>query len=562
MKTYLYNRISSGKQIVGDGLSRQSESEEVLEFIKVHKLQIEKRLVYTGSSFTGKNFNNDTVLGKFIEDVKTGAISVPVCLCFENWDRFGRDVEWKNTKRFLDLIHAGVSIGVVSMNIVIDQKVLAENSNILQLVVNDIQRARKESQRKSGFSKRNILIKGNSAKAGNKIYFGGQSPRWITGVSGGKWITDNAMIADIKRIFDLYLSGKSCVGVAKILNVEKKTRFGLSKKAENIKASKSFWYNTTIRNILTNKSLTGWCKINDFQSDNYYPKVIDATTFEKAQIRVENNSRNCRGKETGSVTSLFKGLLFCECCGYDVGVRYHTVGEGIYSYMGCRKSNVKLCKDRTNWKTADFELKFFYEMLEQSPDELLAKPAIKSDSALGKFRTELGKVNTAIRRVSDMISSPEFEGMDMEELKGNLTKLNRQREQLKIYIQKEESNQAVIKTNPVSALKLKALFNNSKSTVTEIDENGTRTTEKIALFPSDAKKAVKKYEGIITSDKSRIAGLLKDHAVRMQLKQLMPDLVKRVVLDLAGGKFTVSMVNGTTKMLKMRLTQRKTRKKL
>ena len=82
MKTYLYNRISSGKQIVGDGLSRQSESEEVLEFIKVHKLQIEKRLVYTGSSFTGKNFNNDTVLGKFIEDVKTGAISVPVCLCF------------------------------------------------------------------------------------------------------------------------------------------------------------------------------------------------------------------------------------------------------------------------------------------------------------------------------------------------------------------------------------------------------------------------------------------------------------------------------------------------
>ncbi len=133
MKTYLYNRVSSGKQnkVNKDGLTRQSESAEVLDFIKKHKLNVVKTMEYIGSSFTGKNFDNDTVMGKFIDEIKSGKISVPVCLCFENWDRFGRDVEWKNTKRFLDLIHAGVSIGVVSMDIVIDQKVLAENSNIL-----------------------------------------------------------------------------------------------------------------------------------------------------------------------------------------------------------------------------------------------------------------------------------------------------------------------------------------------------------------------------------------------------------------------------------------------
>ena len=75
-------------------------------------------MVYTGSSFTGRNFDNERVLGKFIADVKAGEIRVPVCLCFENWDRFGRDIEWKNAKRILDLIHAGVSIGVVSMDFV------------------------------------------------------------------------------------------------------------------------------------------------------------------------------------------------------------------------------------------------------------------------------------------------------------------------------------------------------------------------------------------------------------------------------------------------------------
>ena len=74
---------------------------------------------YVGSSFYGKNFDSETVLGKFIEEVKSGKIATPVCLCFENWDRFGRDIEWKNTKRFLDLIDVNVSIGVVSMNIII-----------------------------------------------------------------------------------------------------------------------------------------------------------------------------------------------------------------------------------------------------------------------------------------------------------------------------------------------------------------------------------------------------------------------------------------------------------
>lgn len=169
MKTYLYNRVSSGKQSKKDGLTRQAESEDVLEFIKKHKLQVVKTLEYVGSSFYGKNFDRETVLGKFIEEVKSGKIVTPVCLCFENWDRFGRDVEWKNAKRFLDLIDVDVSIGVVSMDIIIDQKSLAKNPDILQLVGTDIQRARKESQRKSGFAKRNLAVKVADAKKAIKF---------------------------------------------------------------------------------------------------------------------------------------------------------------------------------------------------------------------------------------------------------------------------------------------------------------------------------------------------------------------------------------------------------
>jgi len=58
MRTYLYNRISSGRQqnkVSKDGLTRQSESAEVLDFIKKHKLDVVKTMEYIGSSFTGKN---------------------------------------------------------------------------------------------------------------------------------------------------------------------------------------------------------------------------------------------------------------------------------------------------------------------------------------------------------------------------------------------------------------------------------------------------------------------------------------------------------------------------
>jgi hypothetical protein len=71
VRTYLYNRVSSGRQsrTNKDGLTRQSESSEVLDFLKRHKLNVVKTMEYIGSSFTGKNFDNDTVLGKFVSAV-------------------------------------------------------------------------------------------------------------------------------------------------------------------------------------------------------------------------------------------------------------------------------------------------------------------------------------------------------------------------------------------------------------------------------------------------------------------------------------------------------------
>jgi hypothetical protein len=472
-----------------------------------------KTMEYVGSSFTGKNFDNDTVLGKFIKEVRDGKIAIPVCLCFENWDRFGRDVEWKNTKRFLDLIHAGVSIGVVSMNIIIDQLSLAKNSDILQLVVNDIQRARKESQRKSGFSKRNLLVKLSKAKDGEKVYFGGQSPRWIVGIKDGKFITDDVMIAEIRRIFDLYLSGQSSVGIAKIMNGERKETFGVSKKNPTNKESKVHWYNTTVRNLLTLKTLTGWCKVNDFESDNYYPEIIKPAMFLKVQSRVEHNATKRGGSKIGNVANIFRGLLRCACCKKDIGVRNARVKGRGYSYMQCRKSQVNLCTDKTIWKMNELEERIFAFVLEQTPDELLEKPKQnQNEDAVAKLKLELNKTSTAIKTTVTMLDAI----TDMPELQTKLTELNSKRTLLREQIGREEFKNAAATANPATIAKFRDLM-----------------------------KGVD-YEALDNAANS-IPERLSDNKVRQELRNILPDIIKRIICNLKKWEYSVEFVNGETK---------------
>ncbi|HRT06893.1 MAG TPA: recombinase family protein [Candidatus Paceibacterota bacterium] len=518
MKTYLYNRVSSGKQsrTNKDGLTRQSESSEVLDFLKRHKLNVVKTMEYIGSSFTGKNFDNKTVLGEFVAAVTNGTIKPPVCLCFENWDRFGRDVEWKNTKRFLDLIEAGVSIGVVSMDIVIDQNVLAENSSILQLVVNDIQRARKESQRKSGFSKRNLAVKVANAKKGMKVYFGGQSPRWITGVKDGEFVLDTQMIANIERIFDLYLGGKSCVGIAKIMNGERKQTFGPSKKNPTDKRSKVYWFNTTVKNILTHKSLTGWCKVNDFESDSYYPEIIKPAVFVKVQSRVAHNATKRGGSKLGKVPNLFRGLICCARCENDIGVRRARVKKQEYSYMACRKSQVGICGDKTIWKMNELEERIFAFALEMTPDEMTAKPIPKAnEDAVAKLKLELSNTTLAIKSTLGRLQKfPDLQ----TEIDAELTKLDIKRKTLREQIAKEESNNAVIAATPVAVAKFKSLLRG------EIDDD-------------DA----------LTEAADSIAERLRDEEVRWELRNVMPDFIKKIRCDLSKWKYEIEFVNGGKK---------------
>jgi hypothetical protein len=464
---------------------------------------------YVGSSFKGKNFDNETVMGRFVTEIKNGNIKTPICLCFENWDRFGRDIEWKNTKRFLDLIHCGVSIGVVQMDILIDQKVLAENSNILQVVVNDIQRARKESERKSNFTKRNISVKVEKAKQGEKIYFGGQSPRWIKGVKNNNFIIDEEMVSEIKRIFNLYIEGKSCVAIAKILNKEDKTTFGVSKKQPSDKKSKNYWFNTTIRNVLTNKSLTGYCKINDFESNAYYPEIIQQDTFLKAQIKVSKNATKRGGSILGNIPNIFQGIIFCGKCGNDIGARMVTQKNHKYNYMQCRKSQVHICDDRTVWKMDEFEQFLFAFVIEKIPSDLLAVDKQNENKDLSKLRFEIEKIDLSISNLISLID----EFPNISELKSKIRTLNEQK----------------LKIND------KIIFIENDTIVSK--ESDSRITKFKSLLEI-------KDDGILNEACIQMVSQLEKNEIREQLRNTIPGIIRKITCYLSQWKFSAEFING------------------
>jgi len=149
-------------------------------------------------------------------------------------------------------------------------------------------------------------------------------------------------------------------------------------------------------------------------------------------------------------------------------------------------------------------------VLEKSPAELLDKPEVKQNSVLEKLNAELGKTNMLINRNNDMLLDPALS--DMQEIRMNLVKLNSRRTQLREQIQIEESKQAVLNANPQSLVRLKEIFQ------MDFDD------EKI--------------------EADKIISQLRDNNIRRELKSLMPDLISRIDIDLAGLSFDVTLVNG------------------
>lgn len=224
--------------------------------------------------------------------------------------------------------------------------------------------------------------------AAKKGHVSGAPPLGYTKKDKSKKLIIDELEADVvKRIFSMYLEGKSVCAICDKYN------------EENVLNRR--WVTTTVDKILSNKIYIGSIEHGKRKKDNVQifedvvPTIIDKTSFEMVQKRKEKNLKNYHRKRT----YIFMQKILCPKCHKIMGGESstsHTGEKHIYYKCNC-------CKKRISEKKIEKELiKFLNDML----DFFLIidntfKPSINKDTEIEieRYKKIKIKLNDKITRI-------------------------------------------------------------------------------------------------------------------------------------------------------------------
>lgn len=311
-KAYSYIRISSKRQMDGDGLARQLE--KARKYAAEHDLDLDTELQDVGSGYHGKHVKFGA-LGGFLRLVEQGKVPAGSWLLVESLDRLSREDVLIAQGQFIDLLLAGITVATL-----LDGQVYHKDRDDMQLIMSlaYMMRANDESSTKSERAKAKIMKRKEEALEGKKRY----------NVSLVHWIDQNRQpngeyefalndhAKTVKRIYELADSGIGNHSIARVLNVENTPVF---RPKQNVKNQ---WRDATVAAILRDEICIGTYKV--FQEidgervplgepiKNYYPAAISDELYWRVQRkRPEHPSKGNVGKR---FANLFPRMTRCAHC--------------------------------------------------------------------------------------------------------------------------------------------------------------------------------------------------------------------------------------------------------
>jgi hypothetical protein len=309
-KAYSYTRMSSGKQLRGNSLTRQLEKARIAADEYGWELDDTMRDIGV-SGYTGKNIE-DGALGHFIEMCQDGDINKGSVLIVENLDRFSRQRAIDAFGIFSEILKTGVDIFIC------DDRRLFTQDNMdmgnLFISIGGMVRAHEESSRKANLIATAWATKRKTAK--NKILTK-TCPAWLT-VNEDKtgFIVNRERVKTLEYIFKLSIEGYGYQGISKKFNNENMPTFT---------DRGNGWHPAYIKDILRKKAVIGHYQPHKRDGlkrkpvgdvvENYYPKVIDEKTFYSAQKAIDERIKTGRGRKGRRFSNIFSGLCRCGECG-------------------------------------------------------------------------------------------------------------------------------------------------------------------------------------------------------------------------------------------------------
>lgn len=372
MEAHLYARWSSKEQKHGNTIPRQrditSSCAEAQQWPVASSFYDDGVSAWTGSNITSGN------LAKFIDGLGENGGHGKV-LIVEQLDRLTRCPPLEVLNWMQRAVATGLAIYTVNDGMMITQQRLkGEPFAIMQIVMNAF-RGFSESETKHERGTDNWRRKRDAAVEGEPMT--ARAPAWLRVIrQDGKrqFQVIEARAQVVRRIYEMALSGKGKVAIARNLNREKVPPFGRSKVG---------WQDSYIKKILANESVIGRYQphrksrkderripVGD-PIDGYFPAVVEEAIFAAVQSR-RPQTTYAAGRR---FANLWSGIARCHECGSAMNLRARgsvrrasgTIARE--DYLICRAATLSRCTSYVHFNYTKLTANIFDIMLHLAVDD-------------------------------------------------------------------------------------------------------------------------------------------------------------------------------------------------
>jgi DNA invertase Pin-like site-specific DNA recombinase len=264
------------------------------------------------SAFKRRNLEQGA-LARFIEAVASGKVAKGSYLVIEQFDRLSRAEIDVALRLLLHLVHSGIILVTLVDEKVWDREAVKELSNLILAIV-FMSRANNESAMKAGrLREKWDQKKLHAGKPGTKIITS-ECPRWLranTDKTGFDVLEDR--VESIRKVFAARIGG---FGVVSIVNRANKEKWP-------VPGSGDSWHTSLVGRVLHNRALLGEYQPYQLGDEgkrvkvgemvpNYYPVVLDETTFLRAQAAGDRKGAFPGRRDIG-MRNWLQGMLRCNC---------------------------------------------------------------------------------------------------------------------------------------------------------------------------------------------------------------------------------------------------------
>jgi DNA invertase Pin-like site-specific DNA recombinase len=345
-----YARVSSEKQLSGEGLTRQLKG--TIDWLAAHpEYPIRLDLTLTDearSAWKGDHLGEDGAFGKLLEMVRAGAIKRGTVLMVEALDRLSRQDVWKATHQLTGLVTAGITVittrdsKIYSNDSRLADKGAAIGDLIMSVVI--MANAHDESEKKSyriSETKAKRAIEAQTTK--NVLHQ--NTPGWLIVADAAsannratrKYKKIDRHVETVCIIFSMALDHGAAF-ITRWLIDEKVEPFGRSGK----------WNIRYVKNILASRAPLGHLETKQGLIENILPQVIDDDLWSQVQAACKARTGKGGAKHGGAV-NLLAGIGRCADCGGNMRINQH--GGTHRRYYECTNHAVlRTCKNRCRYR--------------------------------------------------------------------------------------------------------------------------------------------------------------------------------------------------------------------